>query len=234
MHHDTERHHPSSQTIHDAVADEDPSRWGLRRRGGASSSTYGSSPVASTTAPARRIASSPPVAEPPARRPVFSIGATFLGWAVAAFFTIVLGAVGAAFLGGAEVLDGSATLGALATAGFIGYLVASFLAYLVGGYAAGRISLWHGVWHGLGTVAWALIFGALGVLAGTFFAGELGIAPRLQLNGLTVAGIAALALSLLAMMAGAALGGRFGERYHEPSQRASSTRRAPRTGTRPL
>lgn len=164
----------------------------------------------------RRRAVAPVVdAEPPVDRPRFSLAATFLGWAVAAFFTIVFSAIALALTGANEAQDGTLDLSNLAIVSLIGYLVASFLAYLIGGYAAGRISLWNGVWHGLGTVVWAVLFAVGAVLAGLYAADLFDIGARLDLADLTGPGLLAIGLSLLAMLAGAALGGRLGERYHE-------------------
>lgn len=254
---------PLPDAFHDAVVDEDPSRWGTRgemrdaREHQAMRAPDAGTPVATTrsagwghptvaeaSVPARPakapLAGESDVAHVPARdervverervpragveteapvdRPRFSLGATFLGWAVAAFFTVVFSAIALGVLGGAQVQDGTIDVGSFAVTTLIGYLVAAFLAYLIGGYAAGRISLWNGTWHGLGTVAWAVAFAAIAVAATTYFADvfDLGaLAPNVDLSGLTGAGILAIALSLLAMLAGAALGGRLGERYHE-------------------
>ncbi|HVM46020.1 MAG TPA: hypothetical protein VM582_08810, partial [Candidatus Thermoplasmatota archaeon] len=158
-------------------------------------------------------------AEPPVGRRRFSIGATFLGWSVAAFFTIVFSVIVLAALGGAEARDGVMDLENFALGNFIGYLVAAFLAYLIGGYAAGRIALWNGVGHGLGTVAWAVLFAALALLAGAYAADALNVAMPAGVAGfdataLSGVAIGAILLSLLAMLLGAALGGRLGERYH--------------------
>ncbi|HET6405369.1 MAG TPA: hypothetical protein VFH78_12045 [Candidatus Thermoplasmatota archaeon] len=153
-------------------------------------------------------------AEPPVDRPRFSIGATFLGWSVAAFFTLVFSAIALGVAGGGAASDGVIDFQSLALASLVGYLIAAFLAYLIGGYAAGRISLWNGVWHGLGTVAWAVLFAVVAVVAGTYLADAANLGVRFDLSGITGYGLLAIGLSLLAMLAGAALGGRLGERYH--------------------
>lgn len=161
-------------------------------------------------------------AEPPVERRRFSIGATFLGWSVAAFFTIVFSAIVLAITGGTALTTG-ATAGAdaqtLAWGALAGYVVATLLAYLIGGYAAGRIALWDGLKHGLGIVAWSVLFAILAVLAGTALADQVNLAAyglaNLDVNALTTASIVGIVLTLLAQLVGAALGGRMGERYHD-------------------
>jgi len=237
------------------VRDTPPSGWGhptvseppagerpmVDRRPVGPTSVAGDASAASYVPPRRdadvierdRLGALPAVdAEAPVDRPTFSVAATFLGWAVAAFFTVIFAAVAITLAGGTDIQDGAIDLGGLAVASLIGYLIASFLAYLVGGYTAGRISLWNGTWHGLGTVVWAVLFAVLGVLAGVYLADTFDFGMRVDVSGgLTGAGILAIGLSLLAMLAGAALGGRLGERYHETTRRASVRERELR-GTR--
>lgn len=209
MHPDDENRHargsPTPDAFKEAVASEDPSGWGAARVDARPASVV--APTA-RAAPAAR-------AQPPVGAPRFSLGATFLGWAVAAFFTLVLSAVTLALTGVGQAQDGRVDLSGLAVTGLIAYLVAAFLAYLVGGYAAGRISLWNGVWHGLGTVAWAVVFAALAIVASVYAAGLVDLGVTIDLASLRGTGLLAALLSLVAMMAGAALGGRLGERYHE-------------------
>jgi hypothetical protein len=158
-------------------------------------------------------------AEAPVERRRFSLGATFLGWSVAAFFTLVFSAIVVALTGGQAftTLDSAAGMAQLLTASFLGYLAATFLAYLIGGYAAGRIALWDGVKHGLGIVVWSILFAILAIVAGTAIADQLNLGAGLPIDpaALTGAAIAAIALTLLVQLLGAAFGGRLGERYHD-------------------
>lgn len=152
----------------------------------------------------------------------FSVGATFLGWAVASFFSLVftglmLLALGA---GAAQADDNGLTRGDLTTlsvAGFLGLLVAMFLAYLVGGYAAGRIAHWDGAKHGAGVPVWTILFGLLALLAGTALgptvAGYLGpYVPDVDAGALTTYGVLGILAMLVADFAGAILGGILGAR----------------------
>ncbi|HUR69106.1 MAG TPA: hypothetical protein VM370_07650 [Candidatus Thermoplasmatota archaeon] len=179
----------------------------------------------------------PAYAEPDGHRR-FSLGATFLGWSVAAFFTVVFLAIAGAVFGTSLVQTGteSVDLGALAIGTLIAYLVCTFAAYVIGGYAAGRIALWDGVKHGLGTVAWAVLFAIVAVVAGSYLGANAGLNTAnvpTDMSALTGYAIMAIALTLLAMLAGAALGGAWGERYHMRAHGMEPRRRrVTRTRTR--
>lgn len=156
-------------------------------------------------------------AEPRHAHRRFSVGATFLGWSVAAFFTILFSGLASVALGAGALGVETIGISGLATAGFIAYLLASFAAYVIGGYAAGRIALWDGVRHGLGTVAWAVLFAIVAILGASVYAVELGLADSFAIDAgaLTALTIVGIVLVLVAMLAGAALGGAWGERYHD-------------------
>lgn len=153
----------------------------------------------------------------------FSVAAGFFGWAVASFFTLVLGTIVLALIGTAayNATDAGTTgvtqnmFNDLTTGGLIGLLVALFVAYVLGGYAAGRIGLWHGVGHGVAVVAWTVLFTiltiALGAWLGDAVAG-LNLVPAIDWADLTGPAIAGILVSLLAMLAGAILGAKLGTR----------------------
>lgn len=158
--------------------------------------------------------------EPPVERRRFSLGATFLGWAVAAFFTIVFSAIVLAITGATAAQTGANAPGevqALGWGSLIGYLIATFLAFVIGGYAAGRIALWDGVKHGLLTVAWAVLFGILAAVGGTALADSFNVAQYIPFDftNMTTELVVGVILTLIVQLAGAALGGRLGERYHD-------------------
>jgi hypothetical protein len=183
-------------------------------------------------------------AEPPVERRRFSLGATFLGWCVAAFFTLVGAALLAIVLGALgyneAATDGLGTgdIQSLGIANLVGYLVVAFLAYLIGGYAAGRIALWDGVRHGMLTVAWAALFAILAVAGATYLADTFNVGAYvpsgIDLGNLGLYGILAIVLSLAAMLGGAALGGKMGERYHDRVHGVHRPRATSRTRGRPL
>ena len=154
--------------------------------------------------------------------------ATFLGFAVAIFFLTVLLGIVAAVIGsvgyqmgtavpkaGESVSGATQQLGAGALAGSI---LALFLAYLIGGYTAGRLARFGGVKNGLGVVVWTIlmtiILGVLGAVLGSRF----NVASQLHLNidtsSLTLAGLISLAVTLAVMLVAAGIGGALGARYH--------------------
>lgn len=153
----------------------------------------------------------------------FSIAAGFFGWAVASFFTLVLSTLVLALLGAAayDATNAGATgvtqetFNSLTTTGLVGLFVALLAAYFLGGYAAGRIGLWHGVGHGVAVVGWTLLFTvltiALAAWLGDAVAG-LNLVPAIDWGDLTGPAIAGILVSLLAMLAGAILGAKLGTR----------------------
>lgn len=153
-------------------------------------------------------------------RPRFSLGATFFGWACATFFSLVFITLLAIALSGQAMADGTLgtnDVGSLGVVGIVGVLLAAFVAYLLGGYVAGRMAAWRGALHGGLTVAWALLATALlvglGAYAGNAF-GLFGAIPAwLDLSALTTGTILFLVGHLVAMLAGGILGGQLGERY---------------------
>lgn len=157
-------------------------------------------------------------------RPKFSIGATFLGWCVASFLTLVFLAVVAAAVG--SVVAPEATTGNIGALDFqnvgiaagIGSLLAIFLAYLVGGYAAGRIAHWDGAKHGAVVPLWSILLGIVVAIAGATVLQNyayLNPFPGLDFGNLTGGAILGIVLGLVAMFLGAILGGRLGERSDE-------------------
>ena len=136
-------------------------------------------------------------------------------------FAILAGLAAAAVAAAGGDTDLSTDWERLGTAG--GLVVAGllFLAYLFGGYVAGRMARRRGLVHGLGVlVLGVVIVGAVAALVRSS-AGAEGISDNLRSLGIpttadeygqagTVAGIA----SLLAIVAGSLLGGALGERWH--------------------
>lgn len=170
----------------------------------------------------------------------FSLGATFLGWAVASFFTLLFTAIVIGIVGGATAGDGTFGLGDenvtnVAIGALVGLLIAVFLAYLIGGYNAGRISRWDGGKHGAAIVGWTILFAILAAIvtyAGmtTFNLGAYLAPVGLDFADpatLTTYGILVLVLVLAAMIGGGYLGGKLGERTYE-REMAPARRRAVR------
>lgn len=173
------------------------------------------------------------VAGPPARG--FSIGATFLGWALASFFTLVFVGI-LRVVAGADVFDEALTSGTLTNvgiAGLVAYLVVAFAAYVIGGYVAGRLASTAGAVHGMFTVAWALVIALVALMLRTTAVGtitqEFGLA--LDAVRLSAVSVSASVLALLVMLAGGGVGGTLGERVQE--RLALGPRRLRRLGRTP-
>ena len=155
-------------------------------------------------------------------------GSDFIGFAVANFFTVVfLGIVGAA-AGGVGYQMGAplpkighpltATSQTLGVGAAIASLVGLFLAYLIGGYTAGRMARFDGAKNGLGVVLWTVIVAVLLGIAGAVIGSRFNLAQQvhLQVNSASfhTAGLAAIAIALVVTLLGSALGGTLGERFH--------------------
>jgi len=156
-------------------------------------------------------------------------GAAFFGWltATGAFvlLTALLGGVGA-------VIDSttSTDLQSVATdpqsVGALGAIVTAlvlFLAYLCGGYVAGRMARFNGLRQGVAVWIWAIVIALVAVVAGYVTGQQSGLTS--DLGGLlatvpsiggssTISGIIAAAVALLVALLGAVLGGLAGMRFH--------------------
>jgi len=155
-------------------------------------------------------------------------GAAFLGFAVTTFFTIlffgivgaVVGAVG--YQMGAKVPKiGSALSGTTQQLGVgtvAGTLIALFLAYLIGGYTAGRLARFDGAKNGARVVVWTIIVAIVLGIAGAIFGSKFNVAGQLNLKidtgTLTTAGLVSLVVTLLVMLISSMIGGQMGARYH--------------------
>jgi hypothetical protein len=163
----------------------------------------------------------------------FNIGAAFFGWLVAIAMTAIIAAIVAA-VAGAIGLSSLSPQEARTTAGTISIVAAAvlllilFLAYLCGGYVAGRMSRFDGARQGLGVWLIGLIITILLAAAGAILGAEfnvfaqLGVQPRIPVGegALTVGGIIALVAWIVATLGGAVVGGKVGERYHRKVDRA--------------
>jgi hypothetical protein len=175
-------------------------------------------PAADDTIAARRAG-----ARARARHGGFDWIATFLGFAAAVFFLAVfLGVVGAIVgTSGYRIATGSVTAMVNSQAGIIavaGSLVATFLAYFIGGYAAGRLARYDGLVNGLGVVLWTIIIAIALSIAGAVLNSRFQVAQQLHLginlHDLTIAGVISGAVTLIVMLVGAGLGGMLGTYYH--------------------
>jgi len=163
-------------------------------------------------------------------------GAAFFGWlsanGLAVILLAVLSAAGVAFglaqtssadQAAQQATEQAATIG---IAGGIALLVVLFLAYLAGGYVAGRMSRFDGLRQGLAVWIIGLLVVALLAVAGAVLGSQYNVLSQLNLPGiplsgetLTTGGIITGIAALLVTLAGALLGGKLGERFHRKVDR---------------
>jgi hypothetical protein len=164
-------------------------------------------------------------------------GAAFFGWlsanGLAVILVALLSAAGVA-LGlaqGVNTADEAAEqVETLGIGGGIAVLVVLFLAYLAGGYVAGRMARFDGARQGLAVWLVGLIVVLLLAAAGGILGSQYNVLQQLNLPRIpidegtaTTAGIITLVAILLVTLFGAVLGGKLGERYHRKVDRAGFT-----------
>ena len=161
-------------------------------------------------------------------------GAAFFGWlsanGLAVVLVALLSAAGLA-LGLAQNVDTADEAvdqaGEIGIGGGIAVLVVLFLAYLAGGYVAGRMARFDGARQGLAVWLVGLIVVLLLAAAGVILGAQYNVLEQLNLPRIpvdegtaTTAGIITLVAILLVTLAGAVLGGKLGDRYHRRVDRA--------------
>ena len=160
-------------------------------------------------------------------------GAAFFGWlsanGLAVLLIALLSAAGVA-LGLAQGIDSADEAAeqaeTLGLGGGIAVLVVLFLAYLAGGYVAGRMARFDGARQGIAVwligLVVVLVLAALGVILGAQYnvLQDLNL-PRIPIEEgtATTAGIITLVAILLVTLLGALIGGKLGERYHRKVDR---------------
>src|SRR5215218_8278109 len=161
-------------------------------------------------------------------------GAAFFGWlsanGLAVILVALLSAAGVA-LGiarGVDTADEAADqVETLGIGGGIAVLVVLFLAYLAGGYVAGRMARFDGARQGIAVWVIGLIVVLLLAAAGGILGSQYNVLQQLNLPRIpidegtaTTAGIITLVAILLVTLGGAVLGGKLGDRYHRRVDRA--------------
>jgi len=111
--------------------------------------------------------------------------------------------------------------------GGVALLVVLFLAYLAGGYVAGRMARFDGARQGIAVWVIGLLVVIVLAVVGAVFGSEYNVLSQLDLpripideGTLTTAGIVALIAVLLVTLLGAVLGGKLGEHYHRKVDKA--------------
>jgi hypothetical protein len=159
-------------------------------------------------------------------------GSAFFGWltalGVGVLLTSTVAAIGTAM--GMSTDDAVVSARALGIFGLVAVAVIMFVAYLAGGYVAGRMARFSGARQGLAVWLWAVIaaivLGVLGVVLGARFdvLANLDAFPRLPLTGddLNLAGVITALVFAAISLVGAILGGLAGMRYHRRVDRAGT------------
>jgi hypothetical protein len=164
-------------------------------------------------------------------------GAAFFGWlsanGLAVLLIAALSAAGVAIgltQGVPSAGEATANAGGIGLGGGIALLVVLFLAYLAGGYVAGRMSRFDGARQGLAVWLIGLLVVVVLALLGAVLGAKYNVLSQLNLPRIpvdegtaTTAGIIALAAVLVATLIGAVLGGKLGERFHRKVDRAGFT-----------
>jgi hypothetical protein len=161
-------------------------------------------------------------------------GAAFFGWlsanGLAVLLIAALSAAGVAIgltQGVPSADETTSNADSVGIGGGIALLVVLFLAYLAGGYVAGRMSRFDGIRQGVAVwLIGLLVVVALAVL-GTVLGAKYNVLSQLDLPRIpvdegtaTTAGIIALVAVLVVTLIGAVLGGKLGERFHRKVDRA--------------
>jgi hypothetical protein len=161
-------------------------------------------------------------------------GAAFFGWlsanGLAVLLVALLSAAGVAIgltqgvPGADEAAQEASTIG---IAGGIVLLVILFLAYLAGGYVAGRMARFDGARQGIAVWIIGLVVVLALAVAGLVFGSQYNVLQQLNLPRIpidegtaTTGGIVALVAVLLVTLLGAVLGGKLGDRFHRKVDRA--------------
>jgi len=161
-------------------------------------------------------------------------GAAFFGWlsanGLAVLLVALLSAAGVAIgLTQGVPSTGEATqeAGTIGVVGGVVLLVILFLAYLAGGYVAGRMSRFDGARQGVAVWVIGLLVVLALAVAGLVFGSQYNVLQQLNLPRIpidegtaTTGGIIALVAVLVATLLGAVLGGKLGERFHRKVDRA--------------
>ena len=162
------------------------------------------------------------------------IPATLVGMLTAlALLVLLSGLVGAAIgaIGYQTGLEDTAD--DLSIASLIGGLIALFIAFVIGGWAAARIARYDGARNGLMTAVWTIVLAAILSGLAAWLGDKYDVFRNVDLpqwfstDALTVGGIISAIVAIATMLAGGLLGGIWGERYH---RRADATIASTRSG----
>jgi hypothetical protein len=159
------------------------------------------------------------------------IPASLVGMLTALSSTLIIaGLIGAAFgvVGYQRGLDQSGLeqrAEDLSNWSLLGGAAVLFVAYLIGGWAAGRMARYDGARNGFATGIWTLVFAGILAGLGAWAGSEYDVFRNVDLpqwftaDAFTTAAIVSGVVAILAMFIGGTLGGAWGERYHRRADR---------------
>ena len=164
-------------------------------------------------------------------------GAAFFGWlsanGLAVLLIALVSATGVAIgltQGVPSADEATSNAGGIGIGGGIALLVVLFLAYLAGGYVAGRMSRFDGARQGVAVWLIGLLVVVVLAVVGAVAGAKYNVLSQLNLPRIpvdegtaTTAGIVALVAVLVVTLIGAVLGGKLGERFHRKVDRAGFT-----------
>ena len=166
------------------------------------------------------------------------IPASLVGMLTALSTVIILaGLVGAAFgvVGYQTGLEENAE--DLSIGSLIGGIAVLFVAYLIGGWAAGRIARYDGARNGFATGVWTLIFAGILAALGAWAGSEYDVFENVELpqwfdsDAFTTTAIFSGIAAIAAMFVGGVIGGKIGDRYHRRADTTIADTRAERIRT---
>ena len=152
-------------------------------------------------------------------------GSAFFGWLVATGVSVLLLALAAA-LGAATILTNnlgslSGNVTSIGLGSAIMVVLALIVAYYAGGYVAGRMSRFDGIKQGLGVWMMGIAISIVLAVAGIIFGSNYNLTQQLNLPTIPVGpssfaagGLVTLLVALLTTLLAAMAGGAVGEAYH--------------------
>ena len=161
-------------------------------------------------------------------------GAAFFGWlsanGLAVLLIALISAAGVAIgltQGVPSTEEATSNASGIGIGGGIALLVVLFLAYLAGGYVAGRMSRFDGLRQGVAVWVIGLLVVVVLAIVAAVAGAQYNVLSQLNLPRIpidegtaTTAGIIALVAVLLVTLLGAIVGGKLGERFHRKVDRA--------------
>lgn len=154
------------------------------------------------------------------------IPASIVGTLTALSTTLILAGLAGAAFGAVGYQTGlEADARDLSIGSLIGGVAVLFVAYIVGGWAAGRMARYDGPRNGFATGLWTIVFAAILAALGAWVDREYDVFRNVELpqwfstDAFTTAAIVSAAAAIVAMFVGGVLGGMWGERYHRRADR---------------